>query len=84
MARGMGLLYTDRQPEAALAVFDEVLLANPSHYGALFQRARSLTMLGRIDQARAAWVIVAARASRIDDRATVGIALAELQKLTPT
>jgi tetratricopeptide (TPR) repeat protein len=72
------LLYTDRAPARALAALDEVLAANPSHYGARFQRARALSLLGRKREAQTAWRLVLALASRISDRATMATARAEL------
>ena len=80
MNSGVRQLYTEGQPEQALAIFDSILAANPSHYGAQFQRARALTMLGRKEQTLAAWQTVALLAARISDQQTTAIALAELRK----
>jgi hypothetical protein len=73
LAAALRLRDTDGRPVEALALLDEVLLANASHYGARFQRARTLSLLNHSD-ARAAWTLVMTLASRIADRPTMALA----------
>jgi hypothetical protein len=80
MSAGLRLLYTDHQLEPALNTFNEILRANPAHYGALFQRARALTLLDRKEPARSAWQTVALLAARINDYKTAATAAAELAR----
>jgi len=84
MSEGVRLLYEQYDPSAALTVFDRMLAVNAAHYGARFQRARALTMLGRVRDARAAWTTVLMLANTIADQATIAAALTELKKEDPT
>jgi hypothetical protein len=55
MRRGVALLYGQKNPVGALRLFDEVLVSNPHHYGALWQRSAALEAMGRNADAVAAW-----------------------------
>lgn len=74
MERGLAALYTDRDPEAAMAEFRAVLKHTPTHYGATYQLATALDAAGRPDEARPLWRKVLAMAERIGDAPTADTA----------
>jgi tetratricopeptide (TPR) repeat protein len=63
--------------DASLVRFDAVLRAQPGHVGALFNRAKVLAMLGRTDEATAAYEALLRRAS---GSAAGLVGLAELKR----
>jgi len=80
MNQGLALLYQKNDPRAAAAAFREVLLINPTHYGATYQLAKSLDLSGRPDEARALWTNVAQMAQGYHDQATLNEARTRLQQ----
>ena len=55
MSEGVELLYEQRNTEAAVVSFTEVLDRNPAHYGARYQVAKALEANGRLMDALHAW-----------------------------
>jgi len=86
MAAGLDALYTRRDPATAATRFREVLAQNPEHYGATFQLATALDMVGDTGGSRPLWERMLKMAEALDDAKTVETArarLAELDKLAP-
>jgi Tfp pilus assembly protein PilF len=73
-----GLKRLERDPSAAADQFREVLMTNPTHYGARFQLARALDLAGRPAEARPIWIAVLGAAESINDTSTAGTARARL------
>lgn len=84
MKLGMDLYYAQRNPGAAIPVFQRVLAANPGHYGATYQLAAALQAAGRPEEARPLWERMLAMAERQGDKPTADGARAALAKLPPT
>ena len=79
MARGVELLYKSADPVGAETVFREVLLRNPTHYGANYQLAVALDRGGKPADARAVWQTVLTNAEAIRDSSSIRSAQARLQ-----
>ncbi len=74
MKEGLNLLYEKGDPIDAELAFRDVLKANPTHYGARFQLAKTLDLAGKPVEARGLWVEVLAAANAIGDTATSNVA----------
>lgn len=70
MKRGVELLYTKSDPEAAARDFRKVLAKNPEHYGANYQLAVALDRSGKAAEARPLWEKSLAMAEAIKDENT--------------
>lgn len=79
MRAGLDALFTRRDPQAAAAQFRQVLERNPTHYGATFQLARALDLIGKRADARPLWEKVLRMAERYHDVDTAKMARARLQ-----
>jgi Flp pilus assembly protein TadD len=62
MEAGLKAMYQDNDPRGAADSFRRVLERNSTHYGATFQLAKALDMLGERDEARRLWANVLAMA----------------------
>jgi Tfp pilus assembly protein PilF len=78
MARGLDLLYKRSDPIGAEAAFREVLLRNPTHYGAEYQLAVALDRGGKPADARTAWEAALKNALAINDTTSARTARARL------
>lgn len=78
MSKGVDLLYKSADPVGAEAVFREVLVHNPAHYGARYQLAVALDRGGRPTEARPMWDGVLKSAQAIGDSATIRTASTRL------
>lgn len=67
MARGVEMLYRSADPIGAEALFREVLVRTPTHYGAHYQLAVALDSGGKPAEARPAWEAVLRLAAAISD-----------------
>ena len=72
MQKGLAQMYQNADPIGAQATFREVLLKNPTHYGAHYQLAAALDRGGKPAEARAAWEVMQTLAQAIQDTATLG------------
>jgi tetratricopeptide (TPR) repeat protein len=70
MRQGLELLRVGTAEDAA-RVFQRVLAANPTHYGATYQLAVALDLSGRRDQARDVWLTVLGMATQYRDTAVM-------------
>jgi tetratricopeptide (TPR) repeat protein len=82
MAQALFLVAVRRDPAGAVLLFDQILAANPAHYGATFQRAQALEGMGRRDDALAAWRDVAELAADVRDDKMTGTARDAISRLT--
>ena len=80
MQRGLKALYTEHDPETAIAEFRAVLQHTPTHYGATYQLAAAFDAAGQRDQARPLWEKVRAMADHIGDGPTADTARRRLQQ----
>ncbi len=80
MAVGLNLLYRKNDGVAAAEQFREVLRGDPTHYGALFQLAKTLDRAGKMTEARPYWEKVLTRAEAINNQATANTARTRLLK----
>src|SRR5713226_6394939 len=71
MKAGLDLLYTRRDPNAAVAQFRKVLERDPNHYGATFQLAMALDRVDRPKEARPLWEKMLKMAEAANDKDTV-------------
>ncbi len=78
MADGLNALYSRRDPDAAAAIFRQVLEMNPTHYGATFQLAKALDQAGKPSEARPLWEKVLKMAEGYKDQPTMDTARARL------
>ena len=78
MDQGVQLLYQKSDPVGAERVFRDVLLRNPTHYGAWYQLAVSLDRGGRPTDARPLWQQVLANATAAKDTSTLRVARTRL------
>ena len=83
MHAGLDALYTQHNPNAAVADFRKVLELNPTHYGATYQLATALDAAGQKDEAGTVWEKVLSLAEAINDKGTIDTARARLGKPTP-
>jgi tetratricopeptide (TPR) repeat protein len=83
MKAGLHALYARHDPGAAAVLFREILLRNPSHYGATFQLAKALDQAGLHDEARAHWQRILTMAESAQDAETIATAKKRLQGDTP-
>jgi tetratricopeptide (TPR) repeat protein len=74
MKRGVELLYTKSDPEAAARDFRKVLAKNPDHYGANYQLGVALDRGGKAAEARPFWEKSLALAEAIKDEKTADTA----------
>jgi hypothetical protein len=74
MQRGLDALYVRRDAPAAEQEFRRVLSLDPAHYGANYQLAKTLDLLGRRDTATAQWQRVLRMALAINDQETAATA----------
>ena len=65
-------------PQAAADNFRQVLAQNSTHYGAIFQLARTLDLMGRRVEARALWQKALTMALGYHDRETADMAQSRL------
>jgi hypothetical protein len=79
MKAGLDLLYTRNDPAGAAALFRRVLELNPTHYGATFQLAKALDLVGNADEARTLWEKVLVMAETYHDEETAATARARLK-----
>jgi Tfp pilus assembly protein PilF len=79
MTRGLALL-AGGDPVAAAATFREVLVINPTHYGAHYQLAVALDRAGKRSEARPLWEKVLRMADGYNDRATANTARSHLNQ----
>ncbi len=80
MTRGLEALYRAHDPGEAATYFRKVLARNPDHYGANYQLARVLDLLGSSEEAERYWKRTLELAGRFADTATAGIATRRLMK----
>ncbi len=78
MLQGLDALYTKRDTVTAIARFRDVLAQNPDHYGATFQLATALDLVGDIKGSRPLWDKMAAMADAISDAKTAETARARM------
>jgi tetratricopeptide (TPR) repeat protein len=78
MQRGLDALYAGKDPGAAVTAFQEVLARMPSHYGATYQLAVALDLLGRPAEARVLWERMLRMADAQQDAQTAQTARARL------
>lgn len=74
MDSGTTLLYTKKDPNAAIAMFARVIQANPQHYGAHYQMAVALDSAGRVDAAKQAWQTFLPMAQQAKDAKSEAVA----------
>jgi protein O-mannosyl-transferase len=74
MEAGLKAMYQDNDPRRAADSFRRVLERNSTHYGATFQLAKALDMLGERDEARRLWSKVLAMAESYQDAQSAAIA----------
>lgn len=74
MDSGTTLLYTKKDANAAVVVFEELIKRNPTHYGAHYQLAVALDSAGRVDEGKAAWQAFVPMAQQAKDTASEGTA----------
>lgn len=72
MARGMSRIAAN-DPAGAIAAFRQVLAATPGHYGARYQLARALDLVGRPVEARQEWEQFRPMAERTGDSASLAV-----------
>jgi len=78
MQEAINLLYSQKQPEAAVELFKRVLALNPDHYGANYQLAAALQEAGRLDEAQQQWLRALEMARAINDKPTEALILQHL------
>jgi Tfp pilus assembly protein PilF len=71
MALGLDYLYKKNDAAAAAQQFRNVIARNPTHYGATYQLAKSLDLLGQRDQATPLWRKVLGMATQYRDDRTI-------------
>ena len=71
MALGLHHLYTQNDAAAAAQQFRNVIAKVPTHYGATYQLAKSLDILGQRDQAMPLWRKVLGMATQYRDDKTI-------------
>ena len=71
MNLGLHYLYKKRDPAAAAQEFRKVIARNPIHYGATYQLAKALDLLGQRDQATPLWQKVLGMATQYHDDRTI-------------
>ena len=76
---GLASLYEHGDAVEALACFRMILARTPSHYGAHFQLARTLDVMGLTSEATKEWQTVLRLARETKDQVTEGMALARLR-----
>ena len=74
MELGLAARYQQQKPLVAAEIFTRVLVLNPKHYGALFQRASALDAAGQSAEALAAWKAFEHQAEEIGDFTNLAIA----------
>jgi len=79
MRLGLRYLYVVDSAAAAIDQFRLVLRQNSTHYGATFQLAKSLDIVGRGPEARPVWVRMLGMAVAANDTATARIARERLR-----
>ena len=79
MLAGLVYHYHLGQPALAVERYRDVLLRNPTHYGAHYQLAVALLAAGRLDDARAAWQAFVPEAEKINDQKSLAGAPAALR-----
>jgi tetratricopeptide (TPR) repeat protein len=70
MKKGLDLLYTRRDADAAAGEFRKILEQNPNHYGATFQLATALDRAGKTKEARPLWEKMLKLAEAAKDKET--------------
>ncbi|MGH7769499.1 MAG: tetratricopeptide repeat protein, partial [Candidatus Binatia bacterium] len=70
MKKGLDLLYTRRDADAAAGEFRKILEQNPHHYGATFQLATALDRAGKTKEARPLWEKMLKLAEAAKDKET--------------
>jgi len=78
MRQGLDLLYTQRNPGAAIERFHQVLALVPDHYGASYQLAAALQQAGQLVEARSQWIKALGMARANDDAETEALILSNL------
>lgn len=71
MALGLDYLYKKNDAAAAAQQFRNVIAKNSTHYGATYQLAKSLDLLGQRDQATPLWRTVLGMATQYRDERTI-------------
>ena len=71
MALGLDYLYKKNDAAAAAQQFRNVIAKNPTHYGATYQLAKSLDILGQRDEATTLWRKVLGMATQYRDDRTI-------------
>ena len=61
----------DQRYDEALTLIDKVIAKNPVHYGATYQLAKTLDLMGQRDQATPLWRKVLAMATQYRDANTI-------------
>src|SRR5262249_31712432 len=74
MAAGLKALYQDDDPRKAAIFFRRVLEQNPTHYGATYQLAKALDVVGEREEARRLWSKVLAMAESYHDASSAAVA----------
>jgi hypothetical protein len=80
MQAGLDALYGRHDPAAAAAEFRQVLVRNPTHYGATFQLASALDAAGKHAEARPLWEKMLVMAVAASDTETADKARARLAR----
>jgi Tfp pilus assembly protein PilF len=71
MALGLYYLYTKSDYAGAATEFRKVIAKNPTHYGATYQLAKTLDLMGQRDQATPLWRKTLAMATQYRDATTI-------------
>lgn len=71
MALGLDYLYKKSDAASAAQQFRNVIAKNPTHYGATYQLAKSLDLMGQRDQATPYWRQVLGMATQYRDESTI-------------
>jgi len=81
MKLGLAARYQQQQPLLAAEIFAKLLALNPTHYGALFQRAAALDAAGQSQEALLAWKAFEIQAGKIGDFTNLALARQRIRRL---
>ena len=81
MDEGINQLYTQRDPNAAVDLFRQVMAINPEHYGANYQLAAALQQAGQLEEARQQWIKTLAMARAIKDEETAALIMRNMDTI---
>ena len=79
MQAGLDAMYEDHDPRKAAVFFRRVLERNPTHYGATYQLAKALDMVGERNEARRLWAKVLTMAESYKDVSSAAIAREQMK-----